>query len=486
MPLQLRDYQIAGIDAIRRSYQSGKRAPLYVLPTGGGKSLLFTWMVGNAARRGRKICILVHRDHLIWQLADTLTDQGIPFGIISPGFDPLPRHVQIASIHTLVRRLGHWPNFDWIVVDEAHHAAAATWMRVMKHYPTAQILGVTATPARLDGKGLGRMFDDLLFGPSMLDLMQQGYLAGYRIFAPPTPADLSDLHSRAGDFKKEEAAAKMDTAPITGDAVEHYRKHMNGAPAIAFCVTVEHAHHVAQAFRDAGYASTVIEAATDRTARSRMLSDLARGRLNVLSSCEVVSEGTDVPVCQGVLLLRPTQSLTLYLQACGRALRPKSDGSPAIILDHAGNSALHGMPAMDRQWTLDDGAVKAKSKALVKECKFCFAINDVSAKECAVCGESFTSARMPGDGVPSVVAGELIERAGIIIPAGSNVLTMPLKELTAKAGTLEQLEAIGQARGYNERWAKHFHDAREASFAKHREGDGRPRSNRRWAATRPW
>lgn len=484
--LQLREYQIRGIADIRRSYENHKRAPLYVLPTGGGKSLLFTWMVGRAVRGGRSVCIIVHRDHLIWQLAETLTDQGIPFGIISPGFDPLHRPVQIASIHTLVRRLDVWPRFDWLVVDEAHHAAASTWMKILRHYEKTMVLGVTATPARLDGKGLGRVFDDMIFGPTMRELIEQGYLANYRLFSPTMPTDLAELHSRAGDYKIEEAAAAMDKAAITGDAVAHYAKHLAGAPAIAVCVTVEHAHHVSAAFREAGFSSRVIEASTDRNDRDRMLRDLAAGRLNVLSSCEVVSEGTDVPVCQGALLLRPTKSLTLYLQACGRALRPKADRSPAIILDHAGNSALHGVPAMDRQWTLDDGAVKAKSKALVKECKFCFAINDASATECAVCGESF---RRPGEGVgmPQVVAGELIERAGIVVPEGVNVLTMPLKDLTAKAETLEQLEAIGQARGYKAGWAKHFHDARNAAFREHSKGgDGRPHSNRRWTATRPW
>lgn len=477
--LELRDYQRAGIEAIRSAYQQGRKSPCYVLPTGGGKSILFGWMVGQTAKRGRHTCILVHRDHLLWQLAGMLDDQDIPFGIIAPGFPASSQRVQIASVATLVRRLDKWPHFDWLVVDEAHHAAAKSWGRIVAAYPTAKILGVTATPSRLDGKGLGRVFDDLLFGPSMATLINTGYLSGYRIFAPPTPVELARLRTIAGDYDKEQAAHLMDNAKITGDAVEHYRKHLAGAPSIAFGVTVAHAHHVADRFREAGYTAAVIEAATDNVSRQRMLADLANGRLNVLSSCEVVSEGTDVPVCQGSILLRPTKSLGLYLQQCGRALRPKP--TPAIILDHAGNSALHGPPAMDRTWTLADGAVKAALKSTIKTCPECFAVNPIHAKVCEVCGESFDRDG-GGRGMPNASAVELIERAGMSVPPGAIVATMPLKDLVKQAKTLEQLKAVAKARGYKERWAEHTQRARDAARERWLAGGGghpysRPRSN---------
>jgi len=368
--IALRPYQQSAVDAVRGEYVKGARRVLLVSPTGSGKTVMFSYIANTAAAKGKRIVVLAHRREIVDQISRALTEMSVPHGLIVAGKPTGTEQVQAAMVQTLARRLGQIAPPDLLVVDEAHHGVAGQWRTVTEAWPNTKILGVTATPQRLDGKGLGGAFDTMVLGPTVASLIVDGHLADYDYLAPPTKVDLSGIKVRGGDFAVEDLATAVDQATITGDAVEHYRKALNGRPAIAFCVTRAHAEHVAQQFRDAGYAAASVDGTMTKEARRDLIAALADGRLNVLTSCELISEGVDVPVVSGAILLRPTKSLSMFLQQVGRCLRKKPDGSRAVILDHVGNVHTHGLPDEYRDWTLTG---KAKKRAEgISACKVCY------------------------------------------------------------------------------------------------------------------
>ncbi|NBW38945.1 MAG: DEAD/DEAH box helicase [Cytophagia bacterium] len=312
--VNLRAYQQQAIADTRDAISVGSRAPLLVLPTGGGKTCIFSAIAQLAVAKGNRVLILVHRRELIHQASSKLQWIGLDHGIIAAGIPPSDAPVQIASVQTLARRL---PRMDWqpglIIIDEAHHATAGQWARILEHWPNAYRLGVTATPCRLDGCGLRSAFDAMVLGPSVADLIFTGYLSPARIYAPPVVADLQGIRSRGGDYANDQAAAAMDRPTVTGDAIAHYQRLAAGQQAIAFCCNVKHAVSVCDAFKTAGIAAELLLGGTQD--RDQVVADFAAHRTRVLVTVDVVSEGFDVPAASCAILLRPTQSLGLYLQA---------------------------------------------------------------------------------------------------------------------------------------------------------------------------
>jgi superfamily II DNA or RNA helicase len=252
-------------------------------------------------------------------------------------------------------------------------------------------LGVTATPERLDGKGLGQMFDDMVMGPTVAELTAQGFLSHAIVYAPSAP-DLNGVGTRMGDYVQKQLEAAMVKTVITGSAVKHYGKYASGKKAIAFCVSVRHAKDVAAEFREAGYTASHIDGGMNEEERDGVLKAFEEGRVQVLTSCDLVSEGFDLPAVEVAILLRPTKSLGLYLQQCGRAIRPHPDKEKTIILDHAGNTARHGFIDDDREWSLADGFVQERGKGekaeTVRTCTACFAMHKPSPT-CPVCGHVY-------------------------------------------------------------------------------------------------
>lgn len=356
--MELRPYQVQAVAELRDCYRRGARAPLYQLPTGGGKTVVFCHISEGATKRGKSVWIVVHRQELLYQCSRALEGLGVMHGLIAPGFTPGIEHVQVASVQTLVKRLdsGRAAPPDLIVLDEAHHATAGSWRKIIEACPNSRLLGVTATPVRLDGQGLGvaggGVFDALVSGPTIPELIAQGFLSPPVVYAPPTQLDLSGVRMVGGDYAQGEIGRRMDKPTITGDVVAHYRRICNGAPAIAFCASVEHAKHVAADFRGAGFRAESLDGKMPDGQRKTLIDELGRGHLNVLTSCDIVSEGTDIPVVMAAILLRPTASMGLYLQQVGRALRPAPGKTRAVILDHVGNCLRHGLPDEDREWSL--------------------------------------------------------------------------------------------------------------------------------------
>ena len=460
----LREYQARAVEAVRDAYRGGSRAPLLVMPTGAGKTVVFSHVAATAAGRGRRVLVLVHRRELIRQSSLKLRDAGVSHGIIAPGHTAQPELVQVASVQTLQRRLGdrRYQAPDLIVVDEAHHAVAGQWATVLAAYSQARILGVTATPERLDGKGLGveagGCFDAMVLGPAVGDLIEGGYLTPARVFAPAEAPDLSAVKTVRGDYDAGALADEMGKPQIVGNAVEHYARHAAGLPAILFSPSVAHAEATAAAFRDAGWRAVAASGATPAAERDAAIAGLATGAVQVLCSCDLISEGLDVPAVGAVILLRPTKSLGLYLQQVGRGLRPMAGKSALVVLDHAGNTLRHGMPDAARAWSLAGRERKGKREAgeieAARQCPTCFAVH-APAPECPECGHAYEAASRE----IKHVEGSLAEIDGSRLAA---LRAMPLRDALRDARTPDALELVRKARGYKPGWTRHILAGRAA------------------------
>lgn len=287
-----------------------------------------------------------------------------------------------------------------VLVHNCHHLTVdSSWGRVVDAYPNAKLLPVTATPCRLDGKGLGvgvgGFADDMVMGPTMRELIDGGFLSPYRIFAPPNALDLTGVRTRMGDYAKDQLADAVDKPSITGNSVEHYLRLARGKRAVAFCVSVAHAQHVAHEFNSSGVKAEFLDGTIDSLERDRIIKRFESGETLILSSCDIVSEGFDLPSIEVAILLRPTQSLSLHIQQVGRALRTSPGKSEALIFDHVGAVMRHGLPDEDRAWTLE-GVKKKKRKAedddeedvKVKCCPDCFSIHEPQPV-CPNCGHVY-------------------------------------------------------------------------------------------------
>ena len=384
--MKLRPYQLELACDVIASFECIARKIVAVLPTGGGKTPVVGFV---AAQQDGNIWVIAHRDRLIRQLSGTLKRFNLPHGIVKSGYDFDPKQrIQVASIQTLTRRHHLLPPPTMVIVDETHHAVSKSYTSLLDTYPKALILGVTATPCRMNGQGLGEVFDHMILGPTPAWLTENGFLAQAKYFCPPQVADTSQIPSRAGDFAADKSAEVMNKSSVTGDAVQHYREICDGTPVIVFCTSIQHAKDVAQAYRDAGYRAVSVDGTMGDDACDDALNGLADGRWQIVTSCELIGEGVDVPICGAVQFLRPTKSLVLHLQMIGRALRPL-DGKTAYVLDHVGNVRSLGTATTPRDWSLE-GKAKTRKPAVagLKTCSSCFLTHEPSMS-CPNCGYEY-------------------------------------------------------------------------------------------------
>ena len=446
----LRDYQSDLIARTSTSLRSNPRV-LLVLATGGGKTACAAYMTATAVSRGLKVAFICHRVELVKQSVAAFTKQGIEAGVIAAGFPFNPHHdVYVCNIGTLARRLDKLPcKFDMVIVDEAHHAPSKSWGTAIAALAPRWTIGLTATPCRLDGRGLGEQFDAMEIGPTTAALIAAGHLSNFRVYAPST-VDMTAARITGGDYNMRDAAEATDKATITGDAIEHYRKLAGGKRAVAFCTTIAHAKHVADAFTAAGIPAAAIDGTMDRHARAAVIADLASGAIKVMSSCSVVSEGFDLPAVEVAIALRPTGSLSLWLQQIGRVLRPSPGKAAAIIIDHVGNTARHGFADDDREWSLT--AKKKKPRAVsTKTCRECFAIHK-PAPICPQCGFIYTAG--PREGIESL-PGHLVEIDREAARAAAERLKVQKTRELKACKTRADLSELARARGYRAGWVDH-------------------------------
>ena len=468
--LVLRDYQIDAVEGLRESYRSGHRAPLLQLATGGGKTPIFGDITRRTAARDKRVLIAAHRCELVRQASDKLDWAGVPHGIIAAGgLDrDHDRPVWVGSIQTIARRLERLPKFDLIVFDEAHHARAETWTALIRHQPDAWLLGVTAPPARHDGKGLGieadGYFDDLVLGPSIAELIKRDWLSKVRCFVPERRVDTARLHVRAGEYVAEEAAAAASTRAVVGSVLDHYARRADHQPAIAFCATVAHGEFIAHQFRNAGYRAHCVHGKLPKNERDDLLLGLGNGDLEILTSCDLISEGLEVPAVACIILLRPTKSLVLHRQQIGRGMRPMPGKAALIVNDHVGNCLAHGLPEIEPVWSLA-GVDRPEGAAPVWECPQCGCLNPLAQTCCEDCGCQRPGAEGGGRRqAPGTAPGTLAE-----MNIAAWVIALPHREFVARfvAGELSETDANAYAAacGYRRGWVWHLMQQREQRAA---------------------
>jgi len=448
--LTLRPRQHQAVADLRNAYAFGHRAPILVAPTGFGKTATATEIVRLTIARGRSVWFLAHLREILDDSAERLTAAGISHGSIRAGqSSDYSKLVQVVAVQTAVRR-AHLPRPDLIIVDECHLAVANSYRQVIAAAGSPRLLGLTGTPQRLDGRGLREVFDLLVHTCTTAELIDEGLLAPIRIFAPPG-VDLSGIGRRGGDFDQGQAGAVMSRPAVVGDALSHWQKLCAGRRGVAFCTTVAHAQAVAEQWQRAGFRAVAVHGGSDDAERREAVAGLRAGRLDLVACAQLWIAGVDVPEIDAVIWLRPTQSLTAWLQGNGRGLRCAPGKRDLLILDHVGNSARLGHPLTVHDWTLE-GRVKRQRETApsVRVCPACFAAMPSGTQQCPECGHAFQPERRE----LQHVEGELQEV----------IARQQRRAEQSSAQSLEDLVRIGHRRGMaNPRgWARHVLAAREA------------------------
>lgn len=451
--LTLRDDQHALLNGARTAIRIGTRKILLQGATGFGKTVVAASILRGIADRGKRAWFVNHRREILKQSVATLTTAAdLSVGIVQAGIRLDPREaIQVCAIQSLVRRLDRLPAPDIIIWDECHHVASRSWATLHDRFPHAVHIGLTATPQRLDGQGLGAWFDVLLEGPSTAALIAQGHLAPYRLIAPPSRVDLSGVHTVAGDYNKREADTAMQASTVVGDALTEYQRRAAGQRALLFLWSIASSQETVARFQQAGIAAAHVDGTTPERERDRIMGQFRDGTVRVLSNVDLVSEGFDVPAIEAVFLLRPTASLGLYLQQVGRALRP-APGKTALIVDHVRNYERHGLPDDPRAWSLDGKAKQAAPTLTVKTCPRCFAVVRTWVALCTACGHAFVAIAQPRE--VAQVEGELAE-----VDVAQLRRSRGFEE--AQCRSLDDLQALARKRGYAPGWAHHRWTARQ-------------------------
>jgi superfamily II DNA or RNA helicase len=379
--MPLRQYQQDQVDGARRALIRN-RSVLLQAPTGSGKTVQFSDITARTTKNGHRTWIIVPRNELLKQASDHLAKYKVPHGLISSKTrESRAYNVHVVSKDTLIRRydkIKNWP--DLLIMDEAH-LYLDRQIEIASHLPEAtKIIGYTATPERLDGRGLstasGGLYDDIVYGPTIVELIEMGYLSNMRYFCPPGAEEIKELHRRGTEYNADELEMLLQRRKIYGGAIQHYKEHADGKAALVFCRSVKASAETAQRFNDAGYAFENIDGRMSYQKRKGLIDALRTGRIQGLTSCELITYGLDVPRVECIIMLRPTLSRTLYFQMIGRGLRPAPGKPDCVILDHVGNLQEHGHPLEDYDWQFHgrdkrvggDGV----SKSTLRLCDKCF------------------------------------------------------------------------------------------------------------------
>lgn len=445
--IKLRPYQSEFINNINKKYQSGFTRVVGVAPCGSGKTIIAAKMVRDALNNNYKSLFFVHRYELIDQTSKAFSNMNIEHGIISAGVSSNSNaDVQIASIQTLCRRLHSIPTPDFLICDECHHILANSYMQVLDYWNNAKLLGLTATPERAGGVKLGKVFNSMVIGPSVKELIKLGNLAEYRYFAPDTNIDVSNVEVKYGDYDNHSLEKIMSSKKIIGDIVYNYLKYAKGKSAICYCVNVAHSVKVCNEFLSYDISAAQCDGNTPKNVRRSLIEDFRRGKIKILCNAELFGEGFDVPNMDAVILARPTKSLTLYVQQSMRSMRPDPANSKkeAIIIDHVQNYARFGLPDFNRNWSLFDlPRTKKPNDDKFKRCPVCSAILLPYTRKCPECGFVFKSKNddiigKTDDKEFDIDDGNLIEIYSSIVGSSSSI---------------EQFMEIAKARNYQRAWA---------------------------------
>lgn len=391
----LRDYQVLACKLIRESW---KDSPVLALATGAGKTVVAADIIAGCVAKGGRALLVVHTREIVNQTARRFREYGLDVGVLMAGKSPGRSPVVCASVQTLIRR--DFPEARVVIIDEAHRAIGDSYKRVIEHYRAtgAVLIGLTATPVRLDGRGLGSVgFGKIIEPVRYHELFEAGHLLKPRLFAP-SEINVGGLKKRMGEFIMPENA-------IVGDLVDHYQRITPGTKAVAFACSINHSAAIAAAFTRAGIPAGHLDGAHSTEARDACIRDLSEGRIRVLSNCSLFGEGWDLPALETCIMARPTDSIALYRQQAGRVMRPAPGKTKPTILDHVGNISRHGAPWDPIAWSLE-GAEKSKSEHLpFRRCPKCFLMVPIALSACPECLYQFPEPE--GRALPKNIDGKL-------------------------------------------------------------------------------
>jgi len=364
------------VDRARQSYIDGYKAPCVVAPCGAGKSVIISEIARMTTLKGNQVLFLVHRKELIDQIEGTFKKNGVDLSLVHFGM-----------VQTVVRKLDKIKKPSLIITDENHHGMAASYRKIYDYFSDVLRLGFTATPIRLNGSGLGDVNDILIEEVNAKWLIENNYLSPYKYYAPKLIDTQKLKLNSLREFSSTSINDAMDDKTIYGDAIKHYKQLADGEQAIAYCHSVDASEQLADEFNLHGINAVHLDAKTPKQERSEIIQKFRDKEIQVLCNVDLIGEGFNVPDCSTVIMLRPTESLSLYIQQSMRGMRYRP-GKTSIIIDHVDNVRRHGLPDMKREWSLE-GKKKSSggpAEVPIRECINCFAVYSPTEKQCPECG----------------------------------------------------------------------------------------------------
>ena len=358
----LRFYQFENKLKIYNEWQNCKSVMLQ-MPTGTGKTRLFVSIVNDilACRMHDgiipSVLLMVHRKELVNQIAETLASYGLEFGIIQAGAEESRFcHIQVASVQTLVRRLQRWGRvrFEFVIIDEAHHTPSPTYMKILDAFSDSKLLGVTATPHRLDYWGFAHIFDKLIVSPDPMEFIKSGFLSNYDYYSVPPECPIVDeinaIPIEKGDFAEDSLIRLLDCGSIRSQVVDSYMKYGCGKKAIVYTINKAHNKHLCEEYQKRGINAVTIDCDTPQSERKQLLDEFKKGKIQIICNVYILSEGFDCPDVEVVQITRPTYSLSMYLQQVGRGLRVFPGKDKSVFIDNVGSYLRFGLPSEHRSW----------------------------------------------------------------------------------------------------------------------------------------
>lgn len=431
------DYQQKAFDDTIKKINEGFRAPIIVLPTRAGKSIVATMLVEHF--KGEAVYFIGHKKILVSQMSDELHDNGIDHGIIAPYAPQLRYRVQVISKDTFFNRCKNMKDTGWkhpalIIVDECHMALGKRYKEILAQYPNSVIVGLTATPIRLSGESMSDVFDCIVQGPSIKELQKKNRLCEIETFA--VDFDDTGLKSRSGDYITSEVLERVDKPAVLKDIVYWWEKVAKNKKTLTFCASIKHAQDMAEQFNEMGYPSVATSSKDSKEVIEQKLQDFYDGKYINLVSVDLFTMGLTVKFCECIIQARPTQSLMLYMQSIGRGMI-WVEGKVLINLDCVNNFSRFGFPEDDREWPLSGKSKKEIEVSKYKKCPECYHPVPVGARVCEHCGFSWVEVVAKGSRMPEEKDGRLIRIQG-------NNLVL---EVARKAKTLQEAIDIAGSDG---------------------------------------
>ena len=409
---------------------SGERSIIIQLATRAGKSIIAALMIEEfAGNRKEPVYFIGHKKILVTQMSDELTENGMKHGIIAPWAPQLKYRVQVISKDTFFNRFKTMKETGWkpprlIIIDECHMAMGNRYKEIIESYPESIIIGLSATPIRLDGKGLGVLFDKMVTGPAIRELQRKKRLCEIETFA--VDFDDSGMHSRGGDYVKSEVLEKVDKPAVLKDLVKHWEQFAKDKKTLTFAASIKHAKDISEEFNNAGYPSISVSSHDSSAEIKNKLNDYYSGKYINLVSIDLFTMGLTVKDCSCILMARPTQSLMVYMQSGGRGMIYKP-GKVLIIIDAVNNWKRHGLIDDDRGWDLTAGGKKPKELSTLKKCPACYRPVPVSSRVCPHCGFLWVEVEAVGSRIPEEKSGKLVKidrNNGLILKVARNAKTL--------------------------------------------------------------